>query len=66
MISVVWVMVMRSVLGGMGERLVEQGLGHVIADADGELVETEEEEAQVAASLPTPYMPTLYERNTTT
>ena len=43
-------------VGGMGERSVEQVLGNEIDDANGELVEAEEEEAQEAATLPTPYI----------
>ena len=48
---------------GLGERYVEQVLGNEVEDADGELVEAEEEEAQKAESLPTPYMPTQSERD---
>ena len=50
-------------VGGVGERFVEQVLGNEIEESSGELVEAEEEEAQQAASLPTPYMPTQSERD---
>ena len=50
-------------VGGMGEGVVEQVLGNEIGDGEGELVEAEEEEAQAAATLPTPYMPTQSERD---
>ena len=50
-------------VGGMGESL-GQVLGNEVDDADGELVEAEEEEAQAVDTLPTPYMPTLNEMTT--
>ena len=49
-------------VGGMGEWIAEQVLGHEVEDGE-ELVEAEEEEAQAAATLPTPYMPTQSERD---
>ena len=50
-------------VGGMGELQVEQVLGNEVDDAGGELVEAEDEEAQAATTLPTPYMPTQSERD---